>query len=493
MTIVHLFDKTLNFNNKISKDCFTQHKFMTNKGEVIDLTKKHFIEYSNYLIETNIYKLDHTVSFNKKQHGFDGSQIWYNIQLDQNEWRTVAITIPNGYNNQDSDGKFLINFDFTTGYNTGFNQPFKIKNNPIHSPLDPLYGYKSQNSSIKKSYLGGMELLVDGANVWKDKYPIKGPLDIFTNLLKNNIAIIHLTQSSSDTIAYGEGICNATCKNINGINSYDKILFHQHSNKTILNINQYNRSCPSKKCWTHEDTSCTVFSNCNNADDLFWNIISDNNSNDLSWSNDQHYIKKIMYLLRKSPSTLNLEQLDISQGGVFGWSVGAQAVSRYMNEFIKIDNSNIWPTPKFGVIGAGGSLHCYEGSMGTYWNDSFRKDTISGDVLKLGQCPYFPTLSPKDTSKNKKAYLEPTYDNNIKLYKYHPPVFGFQSEEDHFADRYAVISYINSLKFHTKHINPKIYNDSSYIIAKGIQKKTHGMANQEQIDAVLQFMNQQYN
>ena len=47
-----------------------------------------------------------------------------------------------------------------------------------------------------------------------------------------------------------------------------------------------------------------------------------------------------------------------------------------------------------------------------------------------------------------------------------------------------------NLKFHTKIYNPNTYKDSSYINTKGM--KTHGMANQEQINAVLQFMNQQY-
>ena len=127
--------------------------------------------------------------------------------------------------------------------------------------------------------------------------------------------------------------------------------------------------------------------------------------------------------------------------GLMGYSVGAQMVSRCINEF---GTSSIPNSPKVSVacMISGGSLHCYE-----YCNsDASTERGPKGKICKKQPINYEPCWSKTTIGCCPKDLTEPRYDNDIKNYKNHPPVILTQTSIDVFADPRASYNYYEKLQ-----------------------------------------------
>jgi len=128
--------------------------------------------------------------------------------------------------------------------------------------------------------------------------------------------------------------------------------------------------------------------------------------------------------------------------GLIGYSVGAQMVSRAINDFG--NNSTYLPnSPKVDVacMISGGSLHCYQ-----YCNGD--STTVRGPDKSLckSQPGDFGPCWDKDGLGCCPADLtEPRYDDNPGNYSYHPPVILVQTDFDYFADPRASENYYRTL------------------------------------------------
>lgn len=134
-------------------------------------------------------------------------------------------------------------------------------------------------------------------------------------------------------------------------------------------------------------------------------------------------------------------QLNKNECGLLGYSVGAQMVSRCINEFgtFSIPNS---PKVKVACMISGGSLHCYE-----YCNsDSNTERGPDGKICKKQPSNYEPCWSKSTIGCCPYDLTEPKYDNNVKNYKDHPPVILAQTRLDVFADPRASYNYYEKLK-----------------------------------------------
>ena len=278
-------------------------------------------------------------------------------------------------------------------------------------------------------------------------YTIIGPQLFFSNLLKNGYAIISLTQCADDTLSYLENTCNSGPLNIN-----NDIYTEQNEGKCSSNSN------------------CTSFSNCNSNCDIFWMT---------QYGPSSDYI----YMINVFKNILNGKILGINvkynEIGLFGWSVGAQMVSRCINEFTNMTDTRkiyfpnfYWPNNiNFAIMGAGGSLYCYDK------NTSCNNDRPQ---IQEGCCPYQPIFP---TSQNQIKILEPIYDKYPILYKNHPLVLGFQSYDDSFADPYATRSYNNILNYNLKLYNIEELAPEPLMVEGNI----HGMTNYYQVNGCINF------
>lgn len=139
-------------------------------------------------------------------------------------------------------------------------------------------------------------------------------------------------------------------------------------------------------------------------------------------------------------------KLDISLNhdscGLIGYSVGAQMVSRAINDFG--NNSTYLPnSPKVDVacMISGGSLHCYQ-----YCNADSTTVRGPGKSLCNSQPSNFGPCWDKDGLGCCPTDLtEPRYDDSPGQYMNHPPVILVQTDFDYFADPRASENYYRTL------------------------------------------------
>ncbi len=174
---------------------------------------------------------------------------------------------------------------------------------------------------------------------------------------------------------------------------------------------------------------------------------------------DQQYLERLFNVIYKNkfPGELSGLKLSYDDLSLFGYSVGAGAVSRYMNEFPSMQTKPggyKFPIIKSTTMVGGGSLYCY--------SKVFKGCFDSVSPLR-GCCP-------KDLS-------EPNFDNGKIPWSKHPPVILIQSTDDAYADPMASTYYYNIM---VKNNVPckKVINES----------RIHGISSDNQIDAIVDWV-----
>ena len=144
--------------------------------------------------------------------------------------------------------------------------------------------------------------------------------------------------------------------------------------------------------------------------------------------------------LHEDVATFNHQVKLGSQCGLIGYSVGAQMVSRAINEFGN-PNSILKNAPQIAVacMVSGGSLHCYE-----YCNGD--DTTARGYEKKL--CitqpkSWGPCWNKQSLGCCPAGLTEPRYDQQTT--EEHPPVILVQTDFDYYADPRASENYYNAL------------------------------------------------
>ena len=175
-------------------------------------------------------------------------------------------------------------------------------------------------------------------------------------------------------------------------------------------------------------------------DSYFYGECNDSDPTAVCWNDQKNpdlpYMEDILTKIDKGTLVAN-EKLDYSQIGILGYSVGAQMVSRCINDFPLLKLSNGKPFPRIGaaIMLAGGSLACY--------NDSNNLDPCCIDPVCPGRC--------KKSGKACKSWCcpsgvsEPNYDKGVLSWDTHPPVLLLQTEKDSYADIYAWSKYFDSV------------------------------------------------
>lgn len=253
----------------------------------------------------------------------------------------------------------------------------------------------------------------------------------------------------------------------------DVILVHTSQ---IFNDLYYNRDCinkdPCAQCWYD-----------NNPDEQYlkvlFEMIYNNNYTDLS----DYDLNNNMYLSKEEKPKIidDLKHLKLNYNNmaILGYSVGAGAVSRYMNEFpfLKTINNNSFPKIKLAIMLGGGSYLCYSLNCGNDSECKVDKKTASG----IGGDSFNPCVNPNVCSRGccPTSIAELNYHNGKLKWKNHPPVILMQSINDYLADRNASLYYYNVLK---KYNVP--------VIRLTANTDVHGLASEKsQINPSIPFLN----
>lgn len=192
---------------------------------------------------------------------------------------------------------------------------------------------------------------------------------------------------------------------------------------------------------------------------------------------DQDYLQKLFNMIyeNKYPAPLDNLQLEYNNISLFGYSVGAGAVSRYINDFpfmTTLPGGFPLPRIKCGVMIAGGSLYCYSKDCG---QDPMCRDSDGKPDPHFSPCA-FPNLAIRGCCPHNLS--EPNYDNGKLPWKDHPPVILIQSLDDSYADPMASVYYQQIMDKHN--VPNERYTANSTV---------HGIASQYQIDKTINFVN----
>jgi hypothetical protein len=127
--------------------------------------------------------------------------------------------------------------------------------------------------------------------------------------------------------------------------------------------------------------------------------------------------------------------------GLIGYSVGAQMVSRCINEFGNI-NGVLKNAPDVAVacMVSGGSLHCYEYCNG----DSTTSRGYQKTICNKQPTDWGPCWNKKSLGCCPEGLTEPRYDDP-KNKDRHPPVILVQTDFDYYADPRASENYYRAL------------------------------------------------
>ena len=209
-------------------------------------------------------------------------------------------------------------------------------------------------------------------------------------------------------------------------------------------------------------------------DSYFYAECNDSNPGAICWNDQKNpdlpYMKDILTKMNNG-TLVSGEKLDYSKIGVLGYSVGAQMVSRCINDFPLLKLSNGKPFPKIGaaIMLGGGTMGCY--------NDSSNLGPCCIEPECPGRC--------KKTGKVCRSWCcpsgvsEPNYDNGVLPWDTHPPVLLLQTEKDAYADIYAWSKYFDAVSSKSRN---KV--DLYAVIAGGVR---HGLCS-SQIDPILNFI-----
>ena len=540
-------------------------------------------------------------TFNSKEEQWEGTQKWYNLEYGMNLFRTFAITQP-----KNPTGKYIIIPDFVTGENDGktdlikftYLQDFKNKiggvlknialfDLDINNKLNQHLCRELLNSGITLLFLTQLSYdtcaylsgIYRGPNGPKGPKGPNGPLakhskekpcvwkSLFwmeeTNIKQGRLRLnpprtllMSIHGIYPNQIKIKKNITTITyLTDGEGFGAKFKLITKHHR---LLGIKILNQGANFK----YNDK--IIFKNVlENDDDLVIKLGVNDIENIGKPSKDYLYVLHLFFILKYHPKYISgLIGLEISNFGLMGWSVTGQFVSRLINEFTNksasywvvkdflksknITDSEFWSKPIFAIIGAAGSLNCYDYKICQEYccdnsrNLEYLKDnssiTKSNSVNKpwmnnnyscetLPNCKYYSMTKPKPANGNgccpffpftgneyskyidiikerntgqqlcKSTYenvefslnlgLEPVYNWNIVDWNDHPPVITFQSDKDVFADPWAARSYVNILNHHT--LNR--YNYECLLSNSNI----HGLSKQFQIESLYKFINKHIN
>lgn len=271
---------------------------------------------------------------------------------------------------------FLLNLDFNIAGKAqgwGAKKNVKVKGKEV----DQYTSYSGYGGLIEKDK--STEYLYDGANIVGFRYL----QNFYREVLNQETVIVHTSMVGDDAYYYAE--CN---------------------NRPEDYLLDYNNLC--------------------------WYTASDNPSK--RNNPDLDFLKHLFDVIYDSKlyNLLNFD-LDYSKMSVFGYSVGAQAVSRYINNFpmIRTINNHKFPDIKSAVMLAGGSYECYNDAL---YNTKMFKNCTKEKQNKNGCCP--------------ENFTEKNYMDSTLSWKNHPPVMCVQQLNDFYADPKASVYYIAELKKH---------------------------------------------
>jgi len=315
--------------------------------------------------------------------------------------RVVAISYPNNYN-KNKIYSYVLNFDFN-----------------IDGRSSDWFQFNKEGKVTNLSYKGMGGIIpynVLSANYYKNygKTGLPFLMKFFKDLVNNDVIIIHTSMISEDIYLYID--CDKKDKPIKPDNT----------------TSYYNNLC-----WYKKDKN----NNKNNPDlnylqNLFDHIYSED-----------------------FPVKLNYNNM-----GLIGYSVSAQAVSRYINEFpfLKTIKGHKFPKINCAVMIAGGSYFCYDDKFQSTHIKQY-KDCTSIKEGNVGCCPNNIT--------------EENYSNGKLKWKNHPPVLLIQQSQDWYADPNASIFYEKIMK-------------NNYVLVKRISSNSdiHGLSSYKQSDSATQFI-----
>ena len=190
--------------------------------------------------------------------------------------------------------------------------------------------------------------------------------------------------------------------------------------------------------------------------------------NKYCWSQknpDLNYLKHLFDIIKNNQFPIKLNYSNIS---FLGYSVGAQAVSRYINEFpyLKTIIGNKFPEIVSAVLIAGGSYFCYDDYL--YTTKPF-KNCIDQNSLKTknnegrGCCP--------------DNIIEQNYHEGKLKWNKHPPVLLVQQSNDFFADPNASIFYFDIMS-----------KNNAPVLRISDNSDTHGINSFQQSNQILNFI-----
>ena len=315
--------------------------------------------------------------------------------------RIVAISYPNNYD-KNKIYPYVLNFDFN-----------------IDGISSDWYQFNNKGTVTNLSYKGMGGIIpynILSANYYKyyGKTGLPFLMKFFKDLVNNEVIIIHTSMLSVDTYLYID--CDKKDEPINPnirTSYYDNL------------------------CWYKKDKN----NNKNNPDlNYLQNLFDHIYSNDF-------------------PVKLNYNNM-----GLIGYSVSAQAVSRYINEFPFLKTIKGYKFPKINcaVMIAGGSYFCYDDKFESKHLDQY-KDCTSTKENNVGCCP------DNITEKN--------YSDGKLKWKNHPPVLLIQQSHDWYADPNASIFYERIMK-------------NNNVLVKRISSNSdiHGLSSYKQSDSATQFV-----
>ena len=227
------------------------------------------------------------------------------------------------------------------------------------------------------SMISGLGGLIDRACYDDPNYLMKNVMETMRQLIRKDYIIIHLSMMAEDV--YLNQPCDST------------------------NV--------CKKCWTE-----------NNPDQQYLESLFDK-----IYANDF-----------PAPLKGNLS-IDYNMLTLFGYSVGAGAVSRYFNDFPSMRTTSGHPLPaiKTGVMIAGGSLYCFSKDC---------KDSYCDGDKNFSPC-YNPNLKVRGCCPHNLS--EPNFDNGVIPWSKHPSVLIIQSIDDSYSDPMAGTYYYDVMKEHS--------------------------------------------
>ena len=217
--------------------------------------------------------------------------------------------------------------------------------------------------------------------------------------------------------------------------------------------------------YIYQETCPSPLEKENNFYNLCWNKGHNADASYLqklftSIKNKELFTKNHVELLPADPTLGTLHdgvktfnhQVNLGQEcGLIGYSVGAQMVSRAINEF---GNSSSVIKDAPDVVSAcmvsGGSLHCYEYCNG----DDMTPRGYEEKICAAQPQNWGPCWNEKSLGCCPAGLTEPRYDQQTT--EEHPPVILVQTDFDYYADPRASENYYNALK--KKNVDTQIVN-----------------------------------